>query len=45
MHFHHPPIESLLEKLANYVSESDLTQVQEIVGEIQQRISRFEQQS
>ena len=45
MHFHKPPIESLLNTLADYLSASDLKQVREIVAEIQQRISRFEQQS
>jgi hypothetical protein len=45
MHFHNPLLEPLLEKLANYLSESDLTQVREIVVEIQQRISRFEKRS
>jgi len=45
MHFHNPPLEPLLERLTKYVSESDLRQVREIVAEIQQRISRFEQRS
>jgi hypothetical protein len=45
MHFHNPPIESLLNKLANYLSDTDLNQVRDIVGEIQQRISRFEKLS
>ena len=45
MHFHNPPIESLPNKLANYLSDTDLNQVRDIVGEIQQRISRFEKLS
>src|SRR5204863_630100 len=45
MHFHNPPIEPLLDELANYLSDNDLTQVREIVQEIQQRISRFEKRS
>ena len=39
---HNPAVEPLLVELAAYVSESDLTQVKQIVNEIQQRISRFE---
>jgi hypothetical protein len=45
MHFHNPLIEPLLDKLATYLSSNDLTQVREIVDEIQQRISRFEKRS
>ena len=39
---HNPAVEPLLVELAAYLSESDLTQVKQIVSEIQQRISRFE---
>ena len=42
LHVHNPPIEPLLDELASYLSESDLSQVKQIVKEIQQRISRFE---
>jgi hypothetical protein len=42
LHVHNPPIEPLLDELASYLSESDLTQVKQIVKEIRQRISRFE---
>jgi hypothetical protein len=42
LHTHNPPIEPLLEELSRYSSESDLSQVSQIVKEIQQRISRFE---
>ena len=42
LHAHNPSIEALLEELAQYLSESDLTQIKQIVSEIRQRISRFE---
>jgi hypothetical protein len=42
LHVHNPPIDPLLDELASYLSESDLSQVKQIVKEIQQRISRFE---
>jgi hypothetical protein len=42
LHAHNPPIEPLLEELSRYLSESDLSQVRQIVSEIQQRLSRFE---
>ncbi len=42
LHVHNPPIEPMLDELASYLSESDLSQVKQIVKEIQQRISRFE---
>jgi hypothetical protein len=45
LHAHNPPIETLLDELALYLSESDSTQVKQIVSEIQQRISRFEERS
>jgi len=45
LHAYNPPIDRLLEELARYLSESDLTQVKQIVNEIQQRISRFEERS
>jgi hypothetical protein len=43
LHAYNPPIDQILEELARYLSESDLTQVKQIVNEIQQRISRFEE--
>jgi len=43
LHAYNPPIEPLLDELARYLSESDATQVKQIVNEIQQRISRFEE--
>ncbi len=42
---HHPPMEPLLEELAPYLSESDMSQVKQIVNEIRHRISRFEERS
>ena len=45
LHAYSPPIERLLEELALHLSESDITQVKQIVNEIQQRISRFEERS
>ena len=40
---HHPSVEQLLTQLVPYLSESDMTQVNQIMAEIQQRISRFEE--
>lgn len=45
VHAHQPPVERLLEELAPYLSESDTTQVKQILYEISQRISRFEKRS
>jgi hypothetical protein len=45
MQIHNPSIEPLLNELATYLNTSDLTQVKEIVDEIQQRIRRFEERS
>jgi hypothetical protein len=45
MHAYNPPVERLLEELAVYLSESDTTQVKQIVNDIQQRISRFEKRN
>jgi len=45
LHAYNPPIGRLLEELAQHLSRSDLAQVKQIVSEIQQRISRFEQRN
>ena len=45
LHTHHPAVEPLLQKLTSYLSESDMTKVKQIVGEIHERISRFEARS
>jgi hypothetical protein len=45
LHAHHPPIDPLLIELSRYLSETDMTQVTQIVNEIQQRLSRFEERS
>lgn len=42
---HNPPVEPLLAELAHYLSESDMAEVKQIIGEIQRRISRFEERS
>jgi len=42
---HNPPVEPLLAELASYLSESDMAEVKQIIGEIQRRISRFEERS
>jgi hypothetical protein len=42
IHAHNPPVELLLSELSSYLNDSDMRQVKQIVGEIQQRISRFE---
>jgi hypothetical protein len=43
LHVHHPPIEPLLAELTLYSNESDMKQINQIVNEILQRISRFEE--
>ncbi len=45
MHIHNPPLEPILNELATYLNESELTQIKEIVGEIQQRLRRFQERS
>lgn len=42
---HNPPIEPLPDELSRYLNESDIAAVKQIVKEIQQRISRFEERS
>jgi hypothetical protein len=44
-HAHHPLIEPLLAELTLYLNDSDMMQVKQIVNEILQRISRFEERS
>jgi hypothetical protein len=41
LHDYQPPIEPLLDELAKYISETDLTSLREILAEIQARIARF----
>jgi hypothetical protein len=43
LHAHNPPVAPLLDELSRYLSASDTMQVKQIVSEIQQRISRFEE--
>lgn len=45
LHAYNPPIEPLLDELALYLSQSDITQVKQIVDEIRQRISRLQERS
>ena len=42
LYAHSPSIEPLLAELALYLSQTDMTQVTQIVDEIQQRLSRFD---
>lgn len=42
---HNPPLAPLLEELSRYLNESDIAAIKQIVTEIQQRISRFEERS
>jgi hypothetical protein len=42
IHAHNPAVESLLKELSSHLNENDMTQVKQIIREIQQRISRFE---
>jgi len=42
---HSPPMEPLVAELSLYLSESDTTQVKQIINEIQQRINRFKERS
>ena len=43
MYAHKPSLEPLLTELAHFLDGNDLTQVRQIVDEIQVRISRFEE--
>ncbi len=42
---HNPSVAPLLDELSHYLSGSDLSEVKQILGEIQSRISRFEERS
>ncbi len=41
LHDYHPALEPLLKELARYLNETDVSAVQEVVAEIQQRLDRF----
>ncbi len=45
IHIHHPSLQPILEVLANYLSPSDMAQVNQIVEETQQRLERFRERS
>ena len=42
MHIHNPPLESILNELAQYLNAGDLEQVKQIIEGIQQRLRRFD---
>lgn len=44
MHDYRPPIEPLFEELKEHLSATDLASLRKIVGEIQERIERFDRQ-
>ena len=41
MHAYRPQVESLIQELSNYLSETDLAEVREILADIETRIQRF----
>jgi hypothetical protein len=43
LHAHNPPLAPLVAELSRYLSDSDMVEVRQIVAEIQQRLSRFEE--
>lgn len=45
MHTHNPSVEVLLDELQRYLDHSDMSQIRQIVGEINERIRRFEERS
>ena len=45
MHIHNPPLEPILDELATYLDDSELTQIKEIACEIQERLRRFQERS
>jgi hypothetical protein len=45
MHYHQPDMTRLLEELSNYVSETDLGEIQGVVADVQNRIRRFRDES
>jgi hypothetical protein len=45
MHTHNPNVESLLDKLKNYLDHNEMAQVEQIVEEIRERIRRFDERN
>lgn len=45
MHTHNQSVDALLDELKRYLDHSDMTQIGQIVGEINERIRRFEERS
>ncbi len=42
MHYYNPDMTPLLSELSQHLSHSDMDEIQEIIGEIEQRIARFQ---
>ena len=45
MHTHKPNVEPLLDELKGHLDHNDMAQIEQIVGEIQERIKRFEERN
>ena len=45
LHYHQPGVTVLLVKLSKYVNENDLTEIQRIVTDIQNRLNRSKNES
>ena len=45
MHTHNPNVESLLDELKGHLDHNDMAQVEQIVGEIRERIRRFDERT
>jgi len=45
LHYYQPDVNTLLNELSGYVSENDLTEITNILGDIQNRIKRFDNES
>ena len=45
IHLHPPPLQPILDVLANYLSPGDMDQVSQIIEEIQQRLERFRERT
>ena len=45
MHAHNPNVESLLDELKGHLDHNDMAQVEQIVGEIRERIRRFDERT
>jgi hypothetical protein len=45
IHIHKPTLQSILDVLENYLSTTDMTQVRQIINEIEQRLERFKERT